>query len=224
MMGNKVHIFFPKDSSTDFLNSIIEYLTDKVDDEKIIIYRLTKREEHSDFFNYIYKIPKNELIVFLGHGTSVALAGASTSEYENPTWISHKQLMAFEDLRVVLMSCRSNEYLKNYAKDCKLKAGIGFPFLLTDIDEINESDNIEQFSGEINERDIELFRKTISNVIEKSIEDYLISELNFHSLYKRIELRLNKELLTINKSKFGKESLHSQMIRDMRDSMYIMGF
>lgn len=223
MVNSKVHIFFPKDESTFFLESIIEHLVITIDNEKLKIYRPSNRDEHSDFFDYIHEIPKDDLIVFLGHGTSVTLAGASTREYENPTWITHSQLSVFKEMRVLLLSCSSNEYLENHAEDCGLKAGIGFPFLLTDLDEMIDSNNTEYLSGEIVGSDIELFKHTITKVIKESLEDYLITELSFYLFYKRIKLRLNKELLIANKNQYERESVHSQMIRNMRDKMFLIG-
>ena len=156
-MNKKIHIIHPKDKSTDFLDSITEYIKNKTTVE-INLLRLQTKEEHSQFFEIIHSVNNDELILFFGHGTSSGLSGAMTSEFESPEFITEKQLKIFENKKVLILSCRSNQYLKSYFKECNLNSAIGFPNLITDYCEIEHHDDPERFK-DIKQEHIDFLRK-----------------------------------------------------------------
>lgn len=219
-MNNTIHIIHPKDRSTDFLHEISEYLL-KLKPSNIKIYRIDNRENHAEIFTVVPNLPPTDFIVFLGHGTSTALSGAITNSYDNQEFICENQLKIFKGKEILLLACRSNQYLKKYHKDSNLRTSIGFPNMITDHEEIDFHDDQNRIS-DITPEDIEKFRGILVDVIKYSLEDYIHNNLSVSQLYNRIKLRLNKKVISIyltdsttNKLPLGK------MINDLVDDMVI---
>lgn len=218
MNNKKIHIIHPKDSTTDFLNSITEHISKKTEVE-INLLRLTSREDHSNFFESIHSIDKNELILFLGHGTSTGLSGAITKEFENTEFITEKQLKIFKDKNVMILSCRSNQYLKSYFTECSIETAIGFPNLITDAAEIEHHDDPERLD-DVSGEDIELFKEAIVDVVKFSLEDYVNNNLSINQFYNRIKLRINKRIINLYNKIPNKGKLPlGKMLNDMVDGM-----
>lgn len=218
MNNKKIHIIHPKDESTDFLNSITEYIKSKTSVE-INLLRLETKEEHSVFFELVHSINNDELILFFGHGTSSCLSGAITNVFEAPEFITEMQLKIFENKNVLILSCRSNQYLKSYFKECNLNSAIGFPNLITEYSEIEHHDEAERFD-DISLEDIELFKTAIVEIVMFSLEDFIINDLSFHQFFNRLKLRINKRIikLYIQVPNKGKLPL-GKMLNDMVDGL-----
>lgn len=218
MNNKKIHIIHPKDKSTDFLNSITEYIKNNTSVE-INLLRLHTKEEHSQFFELIHSINNDELILFFGHGTSSCLSGAMTNEFEAPEFITEKQLKIFENKNVMILSCRSNQYLKSYFKDCNLNSAIGFPNLITEHSEIEHHDDPERF-GDISLEDIELFKTAIVEIVMFSLEDYIQNNLSFQQFFNRLKLRINKRIINLYNKVPNKGKLPlGKMLNDMVDGL-----
>lgn len=206
------------DDTTDFLEGIYTYLKENTEAE-INLIRLITREDHSAFFEFIHKIDDNELILFLGHGTSHGLSGARTNIYETDAFITERQLNVFKNKKVILLSCRSDQYLNTYFKDCGLKSAIGFPNLITDFQEIEEHDNPKRVE-DITKEDVELFKNAIIDIVKYSLGDYININLTIFHLFNRIKLRINKRIIKfyIETSNKGKLPL-GKMLNDMVDGL-----
>lgn len=218
-MNNKIiHIIHPKDVTTDFLGEITSYIKEKTG-VKINLLRLATKEDHLSFFEIVHKFEENELILFLGHGTSTGLSGASTNDYEQIEFITEKQLKIFETKNIILLSCRSNQYLKKYFKECNLKSAIGFPNLITDSEEIEHHDDPERLD-DVSKDDIELFKKAIVEIIKFSLEDYISKNLSTNQLFSRFKLRISKRIINLYNKNPNKGKLPlGKMLNDMVDGL-----
>jgi hypothetical protein len=195
MNSKIIHIIHPVDDSTNFLEEIYLYLQEKTDAE-INIHRLANKEDHASFYDIIPKIPSDEIILFFGHGTSFGLSGARTKEYEEIEFITYKQLKVFEEKYVILLTCRSNQYLKTHFEECALSLAIGFPNLITDFEEVEYHDDPERVE-DIKQEDIDIFRNMIVEIMKYSLEDYIVNNLTTQQLYNRIKLRINKRVINL---------------------------
>ncbi len=208
----KVHVIFPRDETTNFLMDIVYCLNDLEDEDyiELDLRRLNSQEDHNLAIQELEELPNNELIVFLGHGTSCALSGSSTTEHNHGVFIENDGLKVFEHKKILLLSCKSNEYLESEAYNCGIKGAIGFPNLITDDSETSYPEDPAQIEG-LTVEDIENFRKVITDSVKQSLSDYFIHSLTFHSLYKRIELRVRRALLDEYKNSSGETPLGKQI-------------
>lgn len=216
MSKKRLHIIHPEDSTTDFLNLITEYIRELAE---INLIRLKTKADHFNFFELIHSIDKNELILFFGHGTSTGLSGAVTKDYENQEFITEKQLKIFSEKNIMILSCRSNQYLKSYFKECDIKSAIGFPNLITDHGEIEHHDDPERLN-DVSVEHIELFKNVIIDVVKFSLEDYVTENLSMIQFYNRIKLRINKRIMKLYNEIPDKGKLPlGKMLNDMVDGM-----
>jgi hypothetical protein len=218
MSNKKIHIIHPKDDSTDFLEGIYKDVCPLPEIETTIL-RIISQDEYFAFFKMIPTLPNNELVLFLGHGTSTALSGPRTRDFEIETLIGQSELKIFDHKNVVLLSCRSNQFLKSFFKERNLRSAIGFPNLITDFAEVEHHDNPERLQN-ITQEDIELFKTNLVEIIKYSLEDYVNNELNIFQFYNRIKLRINKRVIKLYKEnpKNGKLPL-GKMLNDMADGL-----
>lgn len=214
MNNKKINIIHPKDDTTDFLEEIYSYIKINTGVE-INLLRLESKEDHVEFFKLIHLFPNDELVLFLGHGTSTCLSGASTKEYELIEFISEKQLKVFEEKKVILLACRSDQYLKVFFENCNIKSAIGFPNLITDLNEVEYYHNSERLSNII-QGDIDIFKIAIVDVIKYSLEDFINNNLSFYQLFNRIKLRINKRVVKFYNTTPNKGKLPlGEMLNDM---------
>ncbi|RIJ48700.1 hypothetical protein D1614_09205 [Maribellus luteus] len=204
-MSKLLHIIHPKDNSTDFLEEIHTYLSEKYE-ERIHVSRLHTREDHNYIFKQMRQMPTDTLYLFFGHGTSTCLSGAITRDFEYPQYISDEQLQVFEGKNVVLLSCRSDQYLQKYFKQCNLKSAIGFPNMITD-DIETEYPEPESFEEKVTSEDILAYRKILVDVMKYSLDDYLKGNFSSSQLIDRMRLRINRKLINFYKENPNKGHL-----------------
>lgn len=224
MNNRRIIIIHPKDETTDFLEEISSYLIKNVNVE-ISILRLSTKEDHLSFFETVHTFDENELILFLGHGTSTGLSGCSTNQYEQTEFITEKQLKVFENRNLILLSCRSNQYLNSYFKDCKLKSAIGFPNLITDFEEVIHHDDPTRLEG-ITLDDIEEFKIILVEIVKYTLEDYCKSELSIFQIFNRLKIRINKKIILLyQKNITNDKTAVGKMLQDVvSDLSYFIRF
>ncbi|RZK26648.1 MAG: hypothetical protein EOO43_02185 [Flavobacterium sp.] len=217
------HFVFPKDETTDFLQEVIDHIIDNTE-ANVTIHRLSTVDEHVNFFaNAQTLIPRNATIMFMGHGMSYAVSGAHTPDLTYGPYVSENQLSIFKDRKVVLLTCRSNEYLNNYGLESGLKAGIGFPNLITDDYELIHPDEPERVNGVTNQN-VKDFRRCLLDIIKFSLEDYINLELSFYQLFKRIQIRVQRHLIGFytNNRNLGKLP-YGKMLYDLNHGIEFIG-
>jgi len=201
-MSNFLYVIHPKDVTTDFLEDVYNYLLQKYSN-RILIKRLKTRDDHHEIFGTLQGMSNDFLYLFLGHGTSTALSGAITKDFEYPIYISENQLQVFEGKNIVLLSCRSNQFLKAYFKQCNIKSAIGFPNMITDKAETEypEPNSIEEV---VTVDDITAFRAIIVNCLKYSLEDYIVGNFSPSKLFDNIRLRIHRKLINFYREQTNK--------------------
>lgn|GEM_PF-2739201 len=199
------------DGTTNFLVDIYSNLEESL----VEIKRIETKEDHFSFYE---SIPEENVILFLGHGTSNSLKGASTLDFEGILMTS-MQLSVFKDKDVILFSCRSNQYVSKFYKDANLKHGIGFPNMITDYDEIAEYDEPDRAEG-LTSVDIEIFKKILVDIMRGSLTDFVKMNLSIYQFYNRIILRANKSILKYFSENKGDDPL-GRMLIDFRNGIIL---
>lgn len=192
MMSKQLSIIHPVDETTDFLCEIYDHLSS----ESFNLLRIATRQDHSLFFE---NPPKEDVVLFLGHGTSTALNGAMTSAYEHKIFISETQLTVFEGKDVILFSCRSDQYIRKFFNSSKLRTAIGFPNMITDKDEIEHYEDPERAEG-LTKDDIEIFRKILVTIMAGSLKDFIEKDLSVIEFLNRIIIRTNVAIIKLFKN------------------------
>jgi hypothetical protein len=218
-MKQMITIIYPADKSTDFLNDILVTLLKK-DNLDFNLYRLNEREKHDEFLENIANLPNQDLYVFLGHGGSDNIKGACSSYCDYGSLIEQNQLSLLANKRVFFLSCRSNEYLKDYGRKCGVNSGIGFPNMITDIYDI-EGAILEDKSLTITIDDVDKFILILVNIIKESLLEFLENDLTLYSLYHRIKLKTAKKLFILVTSNESKALI--EMVRSLKDELYVFG-
>lgn len=210
-MCKKIYIIHPVDSTTDFLKEIYN----DIENTKITVLRIESKDDHFSFYE---NSPEENTVLFLGHGTSNTLKGASTIDYDG-ILMSENQINILENKNVILFSCRSNQYINKFYKSANLKNGIGFPNMITDYVEISEYDEPERAAG-LTSEDIEKFKIIIVDIMKFSLKDFIELNLNIFQLYNRIKLRINKAILDYFKENNNDDPL-GKMLIDLRNGIVI---
>lgn len=222
MDRSNIYIIHPVDETTDFLEEITNHLaeTTKV---RLTIYRVKDIQEHKAIFETINEIPETCPILFLGHGNSDSLSGARRTASDYGSLIYQDQIDCFKDRHLLLLSCRSAEYLQTFGRKAGIKAGIGFPNLVTHKEDLLYSQNYER-EKQITEYEISLFRQIIVDTIMYSLEDFVNDSLSFFQLYKRIQMRVHRQLIKYYSNSVNNGNFQlGKMMNDMNDGMLFIG-
>ncbi|WP_294670596.1 hypothetical protein [uncultured Fluviicola sp.] len=219
----KLYIIFPKDSTTDFLEEIVNYLEDNLITSSIKVFRLKSEADHRLILdNGQALFSEDSTVLFMGHGMSSAISGALTIDYNHGVLIQETELSLFQKRRLILLSCRSNEFILKYSWGAKLKGSIGFPNLVTD--DYDRYGTEDRWINEVTERDIENYRNDIVDVLKYSLEDYLEQKLSFFQLYKRIKLRAQRKLISYCKTlPNSNRTAYWHMLNDLSHGVVITG-
>lgn len=173
---------FPQDETTVFLEPIAETLRNA----GFVVFDGDTREE--EYAKHIFDaIPKNDNIVFLGHGSSEALSGSN----QNPL-INAENVNLLKGRKLFLLACNSKEFISSYG----LTNSIGFDIIPTcdmDVNTIAEQD-FYYFENIPDDSDLEWFRAAIVRIIVNSFSDGDMS--NMIMLYNRVKMYTNLERYT----------------------------
>lgn len=149
-------IVHPLDASTKALNRIGSYLQSFIPDTHLFNVH-PYEESRLACYEAIRKCKTDDIILFLGHGSSFALYGSKGNMYdkidfvsynaetENPelyyyneNFINKDNWDILKDKRLVCVSCKSNEFGKTLYDNGIVHSIIGFGNLPTSIGEFNE--------------------------------------------------------------------------------------
>lgn len=192
--AKKILIVFPEDPSTTFLEEVISYLFQSVHSSLFTFLKINADDKSHQLTIEQIQNPIYNTIVFIGHGTSVALYGAYTSEYKNEKFITIKNFPVFDGKELLLVSCYSSSLL-NRVKLQKFSKGMGFGDLPTDWNDIQSAreHDVDAYKG-FTESTIETFRKCLIEIIKYSLSDFLNNNLELKELQALIVLRINKRI------------------------------
>ena len=116
---SKVLCVFPKDSTTAFLDPLMEAFIERYS----AIPLLGDPQSDDDYFDRLSELSsESDIIIFLGHGTSEKLYGVNFNEL-----ILADNVDVLRGKRLVLFSCNSVDFLKRF----KLHGSLGFGIVPT---------------------------------------------------------------------------------------------
>ena len=168
-------IVHPLDPSTKALKRVGNYIKGRFPDEVHIFNVHPNEESRHACYDVIQKCTPNDVILFLGHGSSFALYGSKGKMYdkadfvsydiqkEYPEWYYYNEFFIdkgnweiLKDKRLICVSCKSNIFGKSLFDKGIINSIIGFGNLPTSIGEYKEmgvianSHLIAWMKGEIN--------------------------------------------------------------------------
>lgn len=173
-MSNSLCIF-PKDVTTEFLRPVFDLIC-----ENSLFIGLDSDSIDDDYYlDTLEDIIKDvETVIFLGHGSSTTLYGSNL----NPMFCQENDnISLLERKKLLLFSCRSTDFLKNY----KLHSSIGFGFIPTSLDDARDGVKLHKIDiSNLDSLDIEAFKTSIVNIWKRTIIDVRLSSINrFMSLF-----------------------------------------
>ena len=139
------------------------------------------------------------LIIFIGHGSSMGLYEPDEQNvYEkyflDPTMGNH----FLEGHDVLLLSCRSNEFIKKMYTASSL---IGFGNIISSKQELEIHNENNENKKNLSNDDIQIFNNCIIEAVIKSIKLLDIDKISFFEIAKYIDFNINKFLVKILKDK-----------------------
>lgn len=213
MTKNRLLVVHPKDCSTEFLQDIYIFLSEKFN-EKIVVFNIDYNNEDHEKVKKIIEESNGEKILFLGHGTSFSLQGAKSEAFNIESFIAKKELNIFKGLELLCLSCKSSEMLyKNLDFN-----NIGFGDLPTQFEEIQGARELEStaYFG-VENSTIEKYREILVSIMSNSVYEWLEFEYSIRMLKNRIKIRINKAITDIKLSTndLGLISLLKEMKNDI---------
>lgn len=173
-------------------------------------------ESHSLVLEQLSKLSERSLIIFLGHGSSEILKGASFSGYEQENFIDNQQAKyLFSNHDVFLLSCNSSDFLKTFSS---YNSSIGFGNILSSMEEVEVERRFRDIN--IDTEDIEIFKFAFVNAVQSVLIILNENKINFSELSIFIRYYINKE---INKILLCKENPNrteiAKLLFEFRDEM-----
>jgi len=213
---------FPIDKTTDFLLPIYESLS-KFD--SFSGFRSENNEELFESLNDKIKSIKDEnnFIVFLGHGASNCLYGATINDKKTKLF-DKSNIDLFNNQNIFFLSCRSSDFINNNAEKIMIN-GIGFGDIITDYSEVvsERDDGDALFLPNINEEMIEEFKTKLVALVIKGFEYLNLDEYSIKQIYYFLKLLINKEIsnILLNRSTKGFRDI-ADLIYDLKNEMKLI--
>jgi hypothetical protein len=206
----KIICIHPLDETTMFLKPIRDIFSESS------IQVEHNFEAHNSVLEQLSNLSERSLILFLGHGSSQLLKGASFLDYEQEHFIDNNQAKhLFANHDVFLLSCNSSDFLKSFSS---YNSSIGFGNILSSIEEVE----IEQKFRDINvdAEDIEIFKSAFVNAIYNSLLRFNQGRIKFSELSIYIRYNVNKEIniILLNKGIVNRREI-AKLLFEFRDEM-----
>jgi len=236
-MAIDILIINPYDASTQFLTNIHIGLKAHFNDRLQYFEIKLNEGHHQECLDRIKHLSNDSLIIFMGHGSSIALHGSKGDEFSpNVGWeeiaefpelyfykesfISKSNIEVFKTKKVFCLSCNSNKEIANQAFENGVKTFFGFG---------NIPSSKEEFiiEGETLADDdlVSKMKSELSFVITTSLTYCMLKGFSFKKLKNVIEFSINKkiaEYLIENKDYDGRYILANYLFR-LKKGMMIFG-
>ncbi len=188
---NKILILHPLDTSTRFLEVFSHSFKDS--------YFAFNKEQMADAKIKLGDLEPPCLIIYIGHGNSSSLYAPDESEqYEDKfldvTWGN----WYFQGNDVLLLSCRSNEYIERLSQKMRL---IGFGNIISSPKELEQHNINSRVTKCLCENEIVRFNECYINSVIRSINHLINGDITFSEVAKYIKFYTNKEINRILKNK-----------------------
>lgn len=193
---------YPTDSTTEFLRPVFERICALPDVEP---FEGDSIEDDCFLDNLYMALEKAESVVFLGHGSTRCLYGTSL----NPL-IDDKSgnLDLLRNKKLVLFSCRSKDFIKEY----NLHNGLGFGFIPTTLDDARDGRTLHKLDITILESlDLEAFKDSIIRIWIRALSEHDFS--NMSKFQKSFEFYTNVEIADVLTTKH--ELPNYRLVADM---------
>lgn len=207
---NSVLILHALDKSTSFL-SVFR------DEFKDLYFSFDSNKESIDQAKLsLGNLEPKSLIIYLGHGSSSGLYEPDESHaYEkyflDAAWGNYY----FEDHDVFILSCKSNDYVKQLYKPSSL---IGFGNIISSKYELDRYNEVSKIKLCLEEKDINRFNEMYVNSSLKIIRLLLNNEICFFDVPKYLRFMINKEInqLLLDKSNIKRIDM-AKLLFDFRN-------
>ncbi len=171
---------------------------------------------------YLQEIPKDSLVIFLGHGHSTGLYTPEAIGFEKYTFIDRSNAdNLFSNKEVILLSCRSNEFIN---KINSAKQIIGFGNILSSPEELRiEADLETGHYRDISDNDLDYFNSAYCSALIFALTNYKKGGYSFKQLPHLIEFYINQKINEILLNKEIKNRVEvARLLFEFRNEMLIL--
>jgi len=193
-MIKKLLVVHPQDPTTAFLNKIVTYFEKALPPEQLTIKIIEPNKKSHDDCIELLKEGDFDNMLFMGHGSSTSIQGASNDSYKHAQLLSANDLHILGGKNLIFLSCNSNDLFRK----AKSKSYIGFGDMPTDWNEILAAREYEKdiYKG-FTEETLEIYRSYLTKIIAKPLYDLTYSEnYGLKACYLDIRLRINQLIAT----------------------------
>lgn len=190
----RILIIHSLDDSTRFLNTFHEEFPD------YYVSFNSSSESKINAKNVLGELDEPSLIVYIGHGSSQGLFMPNENFEYNELFIdTNWGNLYFENNDILLISCRSNEFLKRVYT---YKSALGFGNIISSEFELKHHNSVNKIQKNLQKEDIDIFNKIYVNVSINIIRLIIKNKIDFKSMKKYYNYFLNKEIdnILLNKN------------------------
>lgn len=168
--------------------------------------------------NKLGDLTPKSLIIFLGHGSSFGLYEPDeTHKYEklflDVNWGNHY----LEDHDVLLLSCRSSEYLN---KIYQSNFSLGFGNIISSEEELRIHNKKNDITKKLSVNEINSFNEIYIKISIKIIRTLIDHVISFDKIYKYFNFLINQEINTILLDKKNENRVElSRMLFEFRNEI-----
>jgi len=187
-MKNKIICVYPQDSTTDFLQPIVDTLSATLTNEFDIIRIEPNQKAHQ---MALYQIDSCEVILFMGHGNTIAFHGARMEDDEFYSFLNTQNIGRYYGKSIIGISCESATFLSKFAAESGILNYIGFGDIITEPERF--------YISESEDENIVLLQK-YKNIFVRAVS-YAFKSLkysnSFSDIYKRLQHSLNQQMIEL---------------------------
>ncbi|RWY47477.1 hypothetical protein [Mucilaginibacter gilvus] len=183
MQAYKTVLIFPIDDSVEFLRPIVDFLLKTF--ENIIQFEPA-------YGKYLEIDDEIQLVIFIGHGTSSVLCGNLLQDGEKYKFLDIiNASVLFADLSIMLLSCRSIDFIKNVRHNVALKSFLGFGDMPTDWNHIAYLRDLDsEYLKGFEEEHLEYYKNILVKAFINGLTLYSIN-YNFRAMYLGMQQVIN---------------------------------
>jgi hypothetical protein len=217
---SKILFLYPKDSTTDFLNFILE---NNLYSNEISIERPnTTIKEHQQSLENT-KTSDSELVIFMGHGHNDSLHGANGSDLDiefkafRERFINKENIEELVGKKIISLSCNSNEKIGKIAIENGVRVFVGFGYIPTDW-----SVEAEGYP-DITSDEIDQFRSLLVKVFSMSLNYSIIYQFTFFQFERIFKVITNKKIIELLNSDYDTNDWLLQSLYKLKDEIKVFG-
>lgn len=205
-------ILHPLDGSTKFLSPFQNHF------EKYYYAFDSNKESIHAAKAKLGDLESKSLVIFIGHGSSMGLyepdeQNLYESFFLDPTWGN----LYLEDHDVLLLSCRSNEFIRKLHTASSL---IGFGNIISSLQELEIHNEKNVVKKKLSEEEIDFFNSCFIDAVIKSLKLLEVGKITFNELMKYVDFNINKNLINVLKNKSNPNRIEfARLLFEFRDEM-----